>query len=347
MKIMSIGVSLPTLKKGNDDIINDIRKFNRHHSATLIEQYIKLLRHLFKKSGADTRFWRDRDSGESANQLLRQAINDALDQVKIDAASVDMLIYVGVGRGFLEPANAYFCAKMMGMKCECFDISDACMSYVRALDIAQGYLVTGKYKNILIVNAECTVYEYGYPELFKVHSLEQMKYTFPTYTIGEAATATLVNADGDDWIFQFDSVPDLANLCTIPLEGFEGFIGDKKSVGQHGVNRFVSFSAEMFRIATERMVNLVKETIEEHDAPDIWFPHAAAEYPCLEIANNLGIDLDSIYIDSFGRYGNLASASIPVAIWSAIRENKLKRGMKVVLAPASAGMSFATVQLVY
>ena len=258
-----------------------------------------------------------------------------------------MVIYCGVGRGFLEPANAYFCAKMMGINSVCFDISDACMSYVRALEIAQSYLAMGSYRAILIVNCECTVYEYGYPDLFQVQSVDQLQYTFPAFTIGEAATATIVNAEGEPWQFHYDSEPSLANLCTIPLQGYQDFVGANEQVGQCGVNRFVSLSSDLFRVAVERIVKLAGRVIDNLHEPDIWFPHTASSEPCIQIANILGIPLDQVFIDSFYKYGNLASASIPAAMQMALTENKLQRGMKVVLAPGSAGMSFAIVKFVF
>jgi len=347
MKILSIGTGTPSLEMTNEDILADIRSINTDVPGKVVEQYIRILRTLLNKTGSQTRFWRNRESGETTNQLLLTAMESALAESGLQAADIDMLIYCGVGRGFIEPGNAYFCAKMMDMKCACFDISDACMSYVRALEIAQGYLASDKYKNILIVNAECTVYECGYPDLFKINSLDQLQYTYPAYTIGEAATATVVSSDGDDWTFDYDSVPGLADLCTIPAAGYKSFMSSNDNVGQNGVGHFVSFSSDLFKNAVEGMTRLARNVVTDISGPDIWFPHTASEAPCNEIAELLGIDKDSMYIDTFRKHGNLASASIPMAMSTAYAESKLKRGMKVALAPASAGMSFAIVQFTY
>jgi len=347
MKILSIGTAFPSWQRSNQDLLDEVRQINGQVAPQLLEQYLRILSVLLKRAGANTRYWRDTQAGETSYQLLQQAMQRAFAQSSVTPADIDMVIYCGVGRGFLEPANAYFCAKMMGINCVCFDISDACMSYVRALEIAQNYLMTGQYHNILIVNCECTVHEYGYPDLFRVQSVEQLQYTFPAFTIGEAATATIVNAEGEPWQFHFDSEPSLANLCTIPLLGYKDFVAPDDDVGQCGVNRFVSMSSDLFRVAVERIVSLAERTIDDVHEPDIWFPHTASSEPCVQIAKILGIPFDDVYIDSFYRYGNLASASIPAAIQSALTDNKLQRGMKVVLAPGSAGMSFAIVKFVF
>lgn len=343
MKIQSIGVAIPSLVRSNDDIIEYIRDANEDAPKGLVDKYVRQLRALLTKAGSHTRHWRDRDAGETTYILLHHAIRSALDEGAVSTSDIDLLIYCGVGRGFIEPGNAYFCAKMMGMSCQCFDISDACMSYVRALDIAQSYLSSGRYRNVLIVNAECAVYEYGYPQTFKIDSLRQLNYTFPAYTIGEGVTATLLTADGEDWEFAYESDPSLAHLCTIPAQGFREFFADPADTGHHDVGRFTSYGAELFQIGVQRMAALCRKQIRDLSEPDIWFPHAAAATPCFMVADLLGLSREAVYVDSFTTYGNLASASIPTAMWSAMTESKLHRGMKVVLAPASAGMSFAAV----
>ena len=347
MRILSVAAAIPTLARNNDDIVQCMRRESVETGSELVEQYIRLSRSLLNRAGSRNRFWRNRDEGETTRQLLLRAISNAFEHAGVQAADVDLLIYCGVGRGFVEPGNAYFCAKMMHMQCECFDVSDACMSYVRALEIAQAFFATRKHHCILVVNAECAVYEYGYPELFKIRSLEQLRYTFPAYTIGEAVTATLVAPDGNDWRFTYDSNPALANLCTIPAEGFRDFVGEDETIEHLRVGRFFSFGTELFRVAVERLSELCYTAIESMVQPDLWIPHAAAKTPCVEIANRLGLEHESVYYKIFGTHGNLASASIPTAMWSALSERKLQRGMNVALVSASAGMSFAVVTFTY
>jgi acyl-CoA:acyl-CoA alkyltransferase len=79
----------------------------------------------------------------------------------------------------------------MGMDCSCFDIADACMSWIRALEISYHFLRSGRYRRIMIVNGEFN-HHHGFPDNFRIRNLRQLEYTFPTYTIGEAASATIV-----------------------------------------------------------------------------------------------------------------------------------------------------------
>jgi hypothetical protein len=71
------------------------------------------------------------------------------------------------------------------------------MGWVRALHIADSFFLARFYRNILIVNAEFTVYENGLPNVLRVRSDEEIGHSFPALTIGEAATATVVHHEGD------------------------------------------------------------------------------------------------------------------------------------------------------
>jgi 3-oxoacyl-[acyl-carrier-protein] synthase III len=59
---------------------------------------------------------------------------------------------------------------------------------------------------------------------------------------------------------------------------------------------------------------------------------------------NLG---DKLYMGIFRRYGNLVSASIPAAVALAVEGGRLKRGDRIVLCPATAGMAFGLIEGVY
>jgi 3-oxoacyl-[acyl-carrier-protein] synthase III len=265
----------------------------------------------------------------------------------LDKSEIDLMIFCSVGKGFLEPANAYFCAQAMGMNCNCFDVADACMSWVRSLEIAQTFLASSRYNNILLVNAEFTSYEYGHPDIFKIRSPGQIAYTFPAYTIGEAAAATIVTRSDHQWTFDFESAPEAATLCYLPLKGYEDFCEKTENLGLNGINGFVSFGGQLFEIAVERMITFVQTKLSDLRKPDIWFPHAAASDPFRKAAGLLKIDPQKFFTKAFPVYGNLASASIPVAMDLAIRTNRLTRGQQVVLCPVSAGMCFGVAQFVF
>ncbi|MBU1728899.1 MAG: 3-oxoacyl-ACP reductase [Candidatus Margulisbacteria bacterium] len=347
MKFDSISAKIPSLEISNEWINNELEKLNPEVPPKTVKIYQREISSLLKKSGSKTRFWRDKQKGETAFKLIKAAMLEALEKANLKKDEIDLLIYCGVGKGFKEPANAYFYAHAIDMECSCFDIADACMSWVRALEIAYRFLKSGTYKHIMIVNGEFNIYEHLYPFLWKIKNPKQVEYTLPAYTIGEAATATVLSNSDAEWQFKYKSSPSLANLCTIPLEGYKDFCQKDEKINLHGINRFVSFGGELFSEGEKRLLAHVRKTIADINEADIWFPHAASSTSWQKMGNELNIKPERNYVAVYPRYGNLVSASIPVAINMALSENKLKRGQKVVLWPGSAGMSFCIVQFTY
>lgn len=348
MKIKSVKLRTPSLKVTNDTIMEYIEKFNPDISKIKIKSYQRIVTSLMRKAGSKDRYYRDMDKGEKAYDFILDAMKSALDESGMKAEDVELLIYCGVGRGFLEPANAYFYANAMGMKrTSCFDIVDACMSWIRALEISYQYLRAGTYKNIMIINGEFNAYEHGLPEIFKIKTLKQALYTFPGYTIGEASTATVLSPSDQKWEFHYRSFPEQCNLCTIPLEGHSNYVEKHKHHALNGLHKFVSFGGDLFKHAADNLSPFVKEIVGDLDVPNIYFPHAASDLAYLASSSSIGIKDEKMYAKVFPSIGNVVSASIPAGMTMALKQGLLKRGDDVVFCPASAGSVYAVARFKY
>jgi acyl-CoA:acyl-CoA alkyltransferase len=346
LQIASIAVRFPSLKITNADLLERIAELNPGLPSEQLRSHQRKLEHLMVKSGCDTRYYRNRSSNETAIAHILDATKTALMQANLSPNDIDLLIYCGVGRGFLEPAMAYFVANALGINCACFDVLDACMSWVRALAIADGLFRQGAYRHIAIVNGEFNIYECGYPELLTVDREDTWSYTFPAFTIGEAASVTILNRSDATWNFHFRSDPSRVCLCTLPLPGYADFSLSPSQLARNGTYKFMSFGMELSRVAIGEMSKFARETYPDLDQFDILFPHAASAEACRISAEQLGLG-ERLYNKIFSRYGNLVSASIPAAMSMALEEGALTRGSRVVLCPASAGMSFALVDFVF
>ena len=136
MRIASIATRFPSLKVTNSDVLFRLAEFNPDVPPKQLSDHQRVLQHMMDKSGCSTRYFRDPSRNERAISHIIAAACDAFSQALLAPAQIDLLIYCGVGRGFLEPAMSSFICQALGMSCECFDVLDACMSWVRALAIA-------------------------------------------------------------------------------------------------------------------------------------------------------------------------------------------------------------------
>jgi 3-oxoacyl-[acyl-carrier-protein] synthase III len=343
MKIDAVKVALPSRKLTNTDVLEKIRLNSEASFDGNIEPTIKRIKKYLEYSGSDTRYMLD--EGETPIEILSQAMNQALDEAQCHKNDIDLLVYVGIGRGFIEPAAAYMVAHALDMRrVQCFDILDACNSWSRGVQIIYALLQTGNYKRAMLINAEFST-SAGRLGNYSLRHGAELDWTFPTYTIGEAATATILSLNPDSpWEFHFRSRPDLADLCTIPINGFQGYCHVTERIGRNG-NQFTSYGAELFEAAGPELLSVFAALNPPIEKIQMIFPHAASKRASDSLAQFLGIE--HLVYNIYPRCGNVVSCSVPAAMAFAIEEGRVKRGDLLVAAVASAGMSFSAYSFVY
>ncbi|MCP5468105.1 MAG: hypothetical protein H7A32_02415 [Deltaproteobacteria bacterium] len=342
MKIDGIGISFPEKEIGIDETIKMIAENSRASFEGNLDETLNIIRDKLIRSGAKTRRWLE--DKERPIDHIKKATLQALEQASCQIEDIDLLIYAGVGTGFIEPGQAYIAAHALGMdSVQCFDILEACMSWTRASQIAHSFIKSGTYQRVLIVNGEFVNIKNGpiYPCNYKLKNNDELKWILPSYTIGNVAAATILSSKEDiSWEWHFSGRPDYANLCTIPIADTSMFSEGEEKIGKSGVNRFTSYGGDLHRHAGEELpkvfskLSLPTETIKKV------FIHASSKTAWESYGESLGIKnkLYHIYPD----YGNLVSASIPVAIQLAYQNESIKKGDQLVGLMASAGMSFCS-----
>ena len=177
MKVAAISYRVPSRVMTNSDMIEMLDRQNPQASKVRKAVFFRTIDTLFGRLGAKTRHVRDIAAGEKAADVILGAMDDALARAGMVPEDIDLLIYCGVGRGFLEPANAYFYARARGMRTtNCFDVTDACMSWVRAMQIAHLMLRSGAFRNAMIINGE---FHLGLHDKWDIETLDSLSYTFP------------------------------------------------------------------------------------------------------------------------------------------------------------------------
>lgn len=348
MRLQSCKAIFPSRKLTNEDVLDLIR---RHSKATYkgnVEKALTLIRSYLHRSGARERYWLGEH--ETPIRLMSAVVGQALTEANCDKEGIGVLVYVGVDRGFLEPGGSHLLAKSLGMnKAHCFDLLDSCMSWARAMQLIYALFETGVYRRALIVNGEFNQTHKGgpgYPGIFKLRNREQIEWTFPGYTVGEAATATIVERDpANKWEFYFSSRADLADVCTIPLPGYETYCAPSKYVGLNGHSLFTSFGKLIHQVGKKEVVAIFKNLNVPVDQIRAVFPHASSKKAWDEAGKEVGVQHLLYHI--YPRYGNLVSASLPAGIALAASEGYIKRGDTIVGWVGSAGMSFSVLSFRY
>lgn len=336
MRIRAIESLLPSRVVTNDEVIEWMKDCAR--SALSDDELVLLelqIRKLLAISNTEVRY--HRAPHETALSLGLEVGRAALKKAELDPSEIDLLIYVGVARGFIEPATANLFQDHLGLKnATCFDILDACASWLRALHVAYMFITAGTYRNVMILNSECNAREYS---TFKVSSVDDLKFRFPTLTIGEAATATIVSPSEipEPFYFTFKNWGSGHTLCKIPLPQYREF-SNGDDVDHVKPLEFFSLGEKLFRLGFIKMMDHYhSDPALKAYKPDIGFSHSASDSASRRAAKLLGEE-KSAYL-THARFGNTVSASIPLGMSYALREGKMLPNMKVMLACVSAGLT--------
>jgi len=344
MRISSIAHALPSRRVTNQELIGALIERSRLYFAP---QDLRLLenglRRSFRLAGTEIRY--HRANGEKAVDLGLRAGRDALHAASLDPAKVDLLIYAGVGRGWIEPAMAnLFQSELQLHRATCFDVLDACASWLRSLFIAQSFIDSGIYKKVMVLNCEFNFKEYAN---FEIRSIDELRTSFSAFTMGEAATATILSEDGprNSIHISFKTWGEKHDLCKIPLPHAAEF--SSNGCGSGKPMRFFTAPTQLLSFTIQELVSHVREAkILTHYEYDIVIGHTVSMAVSSEVARQLKIE-DSKIFETHGRFGNTVSASLPLALSVAEMEGRLRRGMRVLLLMGSAGVSTAVCSFIY
>lgn len=307
-----------------------------------IEERISNHSEIGEKSGILARLFgsktrRFADSHTQVSDLACKAARQILE--KTPKESIELLIFAAASSDLIEPATANIIQTKLGLTCPVMDVKNACNSFVSAMQVASAFIELGTYDNILIVNGEkLSEVIYYEPKSYD----EYVKY-LAGYTLGDAGAAMLMGkGDSGHIIYQkFTSLGQYWNLCTVkgggsiayrdPLSYF--FESDSKKL----LDVFLDITHD-FVIKALDAANWDIKTINHV------VTHQISSTSTKTIAEGLGIDHEK-FSCTFSRYGNIAAATIPIALSELIEQDKVKRGDKLMLIGFAAGVSLS-VQLI-
>jgi len=338
MRIAAVQHVIPSRVMTNDDVLAAIRGANAHLDEPALVALERDVTTFLTAAGTEIRYVLD--EGERAIDLVAAAARRALTAADLSPGAIDLVIYAGVARGWLEPSTASVLQGVLGIShASAFEVLDACAGWLRALQVAHGFLHSGTYRNVLILNGECGLYRrYGH---YVIEGEGALAHQLAGYTIGEAATATVVTADDStsEYYFDFQTFPESGMICVLPSSAAEDFWPGPMDERVH--------TGRFFAISQRLLDNCARKIISTYEAnprlrgqrPTICFGHSAGEKVAQLIGRRLG--LSDVFFGTHRAYGNTVSASIPLAMSLAQEQGRLKRGDDVLVIVGSAGITVA------
>ncbi len=276
-----------------------------------------------------------------------EAAKNALANAKLTAEEIDLILVSTCSPDFFYPSMSCLVQKGIGAEnAACIDVNSACTGFITALDMAQKYLASDCYKNVLIVATE------------KLSSHQDYTDRSMCILFGDAAGAAVVRKSDKMFCSTLGASGDEfeALYCKVNYQSNCPF---HSSDAEFYNNRFDTFSKQnylqsdghaVYKFAVNAMTKAVNKVVDDSGCAvediELVIPHQANLRIITKSAQMLGIPMDSgkIYTN-IQRLGNVSSACIPVALDELNREGKLHSGMKVCFVGFGAGLTYGAILL--
>ena len=336
MKIASLKYRIPEKRLSNDDVIEHVRTVTPNLTSEEFELLAKRIKIGFRLSGSQYRYQFMQST--HVMDYLVDAAREAIDAADLALAEISLIIYVGIGRGCMEPASAALLQKRLGaLNASALDLMDACVSWVRGLEVGQALMKCGAYRNVLLVNCEMGMHHIGMIDGLTPGNLDLY---FSGLTMGEAATAAVLLPQGDDFVFHCRTFPEGFGYCMTPMQNAASFLGSE--LPQKAVpDKFYVLSTKLVTTGLQAIETVYRDAgYDKIDPPQLTFVHAVSEKASRACMQNLDLQWDR-HFDIHATHGNCVSASIPLAIALAMQVGRLETGTDVMIIGGGAGISVA------
>lgn len=344
MYLSGVGCALPTQQISNDEILELVAYYSRGFYNGDLSLLLATINAKLRRIGVSTRFWRDKR--ERPFELLRDACESALIQSNVERHEVDFVIYVGVDRGFAEPANACFVAKALGInRARTFDIADACLGWCTATEVAQALFASAPGASALIVSAEFPMRLGGavLPRSLTITAESELDWKFPALTLGEGATASVLIAEGPDWQYVYETHNEFADLCTVGLGPPSDYAGESDRLDSSPEQGFRAYGRELTKQTTRPAIRVLRELLNRSANPRVIFPHSVMGPYVVEMAKRVRADLT--LFSTFAELGNLATSSIPSCVFRARQRQVLNQSDAAIGWAAASGLKVSAFEI--
>lgn len=262
----------------------------------------------------------------------------AIEKAGVDPSKIEILIVSTATPDRLLPSTACDMQALLGLSSAvAFDVSAACSGFLYALTMAEGHISTGRGEIALVVATE------------KMSSITDWSDRSTCVLFGDGAGAVVLQgSDGERGILgtRHGSDGNLAELLYRPAGG--AAIPFDEEVLRNRSHLLQMSGQEVFKNAVRAMAESAASALEQSgltpDDVDLVIPHQANIRIIEATARYVGVPMEKVFVN-VDRYGNMSSATIPVAMDEALEEGRLRTDMNILLVAFGAGLTWGALVL--
>ena len=286
---------------------------------------------IYTKTGIRER--RIADPGVATSDLAVEASKKALADAKIEAKDLGLIILATSSPDVPLSATACIVQHKLGAaNAAALDINNVCSGFVYGLDIGWKMAAADTYENVLVVGAET------YSRILN------WKDRTTCVFFGDGAGAVVLNeCKPGSGLLASTLYADGSGHKVIEIPAGGSRMPTTRETLEKGLNYFFMDGKAVWDFATVKFPESVRDVVAKSGYSlkdvDVIIPHQSNVNIIRKSMEVLGLPMEKAFCN-IQKYGNMAGASVPVALDEAVKEGKVKKGDLVVTCGYGGGLAW-------
>ncbi|MFT7285123.1 3-oxoacyl-ACP synthase III family protein [Nonlabens sp.] len=295
-----------------------------------------------ERTGIKERRHIKKGDGNSTAMMGVKAAEIALERARISKDDIELIVFATLSPDYYFPGCGVQVQDILGIHtCPALDVRNQCSGFIYALSVADQFIKTGMYKNVLVIGSEnhsggldfttrgrnvSVIFGDGAGAAVVSRSEKEGHGILSTHLHSEGKHALELSLKGpstNHWVPQLIEENPQEDIPYYP-----------------NMNGQFVFKNAVVRFSEVIMEGLMSNGLEVSDI-DMLVPHQANLRISQFIQRKFQLNDDQVY-NNIQKYGNTTAASIPIALCEAWEEGKIKEGDTIILAAFGSGFTWGS-----
>jgi 3-oxoacyl-[acyl-carrier-protein] synthase III len=271
--------------------------------------------------------------GLGVSDICVEAAKKCLAARGVEPTEVEAIIVGTVTPDMMFPSTACLVQDKLGAKGAWgFDVSAGCSGFVFALQAGVKLIESGAHSRVLVIGADANTRMTDYTD------------RATCILFGDGGGAVLIEpaAEGEIGFIDFVHEIDGSGGVSLNLKGGGSLNPPTHETIDKKMHYIYQDGQAVYKFAVRKMAEAATKVLERNGVTgadlDVFIPHQANKRIITSTADRLGMDPERVIIN-IDKYGNTSAGTIPLAMETAVEQEKLKKGNLVLLAAVGAGFT--------
>ena len=312
-----------------------------------------------ERTGIKERRYADRE-GETTTTMGAEASKIAIERAGITPQDIDFIVFATLSPDYYFPGCGVLLQRALKMKeIGALDVRNQCSGFLYALSVADQFIKTGMYKNILVVGSE--KHSFGLDFTTRGRNISVIfgdgagavvlqPTNSSTGPEGQGILSTHLHSDGDsaEILAMYNPGTHANHWLPQPVAQFDDAEMGQMFMSHDMIDEAQNFpnmdGPAVFKKAIIKMPEVVEEALTANGLTnadiDMLIPHQANLRIAQFVQQTLKLRDDQVY-NNIQKFGNTTAASVPIALCEAWEQGKIKEGDLICLTAFGSGFTWA------